>query len=169
MSDDYNLDAIPNSIFDNIIMDDSMNMDEIFVDISEDTCLQDPTAIAVYETEVNAKSSSVEYPILQHDCMWSGTCDISHPGKKKAKPFSVEAILKEFEASSESDSGKVVNFNHYSNLKYKTYFQTRSSEAIWHQTFRRAILEILKCIKSQCKLQLTLFFFNCHHRFLRHW
>lgn len=111
--DNYNLDVIPNSIFDNIIMDDDMNLNDIFNSVLEDPSLL-PTSVSDddyrYVTKnynaYNAMNSSVGYPILQHDCMWSGTCDISHPSKKKGKPFSVEAILKEFEASSDSDSGK---------------------------------------------------------------
>lgn len=127
MSDNYNLDAIPNSIFDNIIVDNSLNLDEIF-DI---TFMQDPdlhTLTNDSESFINSSSSSIfevdmgsvvnaqeaissHPPTLQHDCMWSGVCqDPSHPSKSKNMKFSVNQVCREFEKdlgwTSSSESGK---------------------------------------------------------------
>lgn len=122
MSDNYaNLDAIPNSIFDNIIIDDSLNMDEIFdVDFSKDTellsLLYDDDAngelqvINNFQVDLTEVIQEPTNPYVKHDCMWSGTCQSEDHKKRNTKPFSVESILKEFENSSAfetSENGKL--------------------------------------------------------------
>lgn len=122
MSDNYNLDAIPNSIFDNIIIDNSMNLDEIF-DI---TLMQEPDLQIDDEKKGNSSSSAFEVDLgsiihaqeastssgLKHDCMWSGVCP-SHPAKPKNMKFSVQNVCREFEkelgwtSSSESETGEI--------------------------------------------------------------
>lgn len=130
---DYNLDAIPDSIFDNIIIDNSLNMDEIFdvgftqiPDLEVDELLKLSSRnmeSGKFEVDVGsvvqAQEAGTLHPqILQHDCMWSGTCqDESHPCKPKNKKFSVQSVCREFEkelgwtSSSESETGKIfLNF-----------------------------------------------------------
>ena len=108
--------------------------------------LQDPSLIASiinddddddYGIDVEMKdvleSDQPSYPIKNHDCMWSGTCDISHTSKKKGKQVSIDAILKEYEQNSDSDSGKslTISLNHtILNLKH---FKTTIFQATWHQ------------------------------------
>lgn len=129
MSDNYNLDAIPNTIFDNIIIDNSLNLDEIF-DI---TFMQDPEIVTssvgaeidqtptvnCFEVDMGSiinAHEAITSNVLQHDCMWSGVCqDASHPAKPKNMKFSVKQVCRDFEkelgwtSSSESENGKKQN------------------------------------------------------------
>ena len=95
MSDDnYSFDAFPDSIFDSIFLTNNLNMDVIFGE------LQDPSLIASiinddddddYGIDVEMKdvleSDQPSYPIKNHDCMWSGTCDISHTSQYRLMLF----------------------------------------------------------------------------------
>lgn len=122
--DDENiLNASSNSIFETIMLNNNMNMNELFKpDSNWLAIINDNVPEIDFDIEMKdvIQSNQPGNPILNHDCMWSGTCDISHPSKKKIKPLSIAAILKEYEPSSESDSGKssTISLSHY--FKFKT-------------------------------------------------
>jgi hypothetical protein len=135
MSDETyaNLDAIPDSIFDNIIIDNSLNMDDIFDDnfsrdsellslLYDDDASEELEVVNNFQVELNEIIQESPNPHVKHDCMWSGTCKSEDHKKRNTKPFSVQGILKEFEESSAyetSDMGRSKNLN--TKLKFHTF------------------------------------------------
>lgn len=117
MNNDYNFDLISNNIFDNIIINDDMNLNEIFsinfledldfLNVNQPNISSDSTQLDAMNTFSIPTPTSSESVILKHDCMWSGICNKTHNVNKKKKAFNVSAIIKEFEgSSSESEEGK---------------------------------------------------------------
>lgn len=135
-------DLLPNSIFDTIIDTDDFSsafngvMESDFSSIGEGSDLEellksstflDNNMEADQQENHQIANEKSENQILQHDCMWSGTCtDKEHKTKRKPRLNAINEIINQWEA----DMGETYESSYQQSQKS---YEESPSYQIWHE------------------------------------